>query len=160
MFLDGTLEMMNIAHYISFASKPKNGSLDAQEATAKWEAEFTKPGSITDMDGPSQKLARRVAIKVKDTIIFRNATERSRILLAHLDTPHFGFCFCFRHRLYFFAKLMLRGGCGGLFDSFLSAPATPEHVLFRGRFRPPRTQGALGSISVMQHRQDSDISNS
>jgi hypothetical protein len=83
MFLDGVLEMMNIAGFTSWLAKAKNGGIDAQDAAARFEAELLKPGAITDTDGPTPKLARRVAVKVKDLVIYRNGTERSRISNEH-----------------------------------------------------------------------------
>lgn len=75
---DGVFEMMNVAAYVHFAQKPKNGGFDADEARGRWELECKKPDAVCDTLGPTAKLARRVAIKVKDLVIQRDMTERSR----------------------------------------------------------------------------------
>ncbi len=80
ILFDGVYEMMNMAAYIHFAGKAKNGSIDPDEARVKWEQEFLKPGAVTDMLGPTPKLARRVAIKVKDLVTHRDATEKNEDL--------------------------------------------------------------------------------
>ena len=73
--------MMNLVAYQRSAAKPRNGGFDADEARSRWEAECTKPNAIKDNLGPTPKLARRVAIKIKDTMIFRDGIERSRSVL-------------------------------------------------------------------------------
>jgi hypothetical protein len=78
---DGVYEMMNSAAYIHFASKAKNGGFDADEARARWEAEYSKKGAVIDTLGPNQKLARRVAIKVKD---YSRKSVCTTLLLPHL----------------------------------------------------------------------------
>ncbi len=70
---------MNVAAFIHWAGKGKNGGLDADEARAKWESLAAAEGAITDLLGPTAKLARRVAIRTKDLVILRDQQERSRI---------------------------------------------------------------------------------
>ncbi len=78
---DGVYEMMNIAAYVHFASKPKNGGFDSDEAKGIWEKLCSASGAIVDHLGPSPKLARRVAVRVKDLVIVRDQQERLRILV-------------------------------------------------------------------------------
>ncbi len=80
---DGVYEMMNLQAYMHFSAKPKNGGLDPEEARARWEAEFLKEDAVTDLLGPNARLARRVAIRVKDLIILRDTNERSRTAHTH-----------------------------------------------------------------------------
>ncbi len=52
------------------------------ESKSRWEAAFAAPDAITDSLGPTPKLARRVAIRTKDVITLRDATERSKTVRA------------------------------------------------------------------------------
>jgi len=70
--------MLNVAAYIHWAGKPKNGGIDADEARSRWEAEYAKPSAVVDLLGPTPKLQRRVAIKVRDLVIYRDGQERAR----------------------------------------------------------------------------------
>ena len=79
ILMDGACGMMNSAAYVHWAGKPRNGGLDADEAKQKWEELFQATNAITDILGPSAKLARRVAVKVKDTIAVRDLQERAKI---------------------------------------------------------------------------------
>ena len=69
---------MLLLTFIGQASRT-NGNQDPDEARHKWEQEFSKPMAITDQLGPTAKLARRVAIRIKDLVIVCDATERARI---------------------------------------------------------------------------------
>ena len=81
MLFDGVYEMLNLVAFQKFKALPENGGFDAQEATTMFQAMLNDPTSITDLLGPSPKLARRVAVKVKDVITMRDLQERSRSLL-------------------------------------------------------------------------------
>ena len=60
----------------------ENGGLDADEARVKWHKLLADPESITDCLGPTPKLARRVAVKTKDTLTIRDMTERAQAIRA------------------------------------------------------------------------------
>ena len=79
LLIDGVYEMLNCAAYIHWAGKAKNGNVDADEAKLRWGQEYDKPGAITDELGPTTKLKRRVAIRVKDLVIVRDMSERSQL---------------------------------------------------------------------------------
>ena len=80
MLRDGVYEMMNERAAIEHFGKAKNGGFDADDAKQKFEQEFRRPGAISDLLGPTPRLARRVAIKVKDVITIRESEERVRSL--------------------------------------------------------------------------------
>ena len=76
LIFDGVGEMMNVEAYVKWAGAPENGGKDAAEATKVWNDKYNAPGAVTDLLGPSPKLAKRVAIRTKDLVINRNQEER------------------------------------------------------------------------------------
>jgi hypothetical protein len=48
IILDGVYEMMHQQHYVAFAGKAKNGSIDPQEAALRWAKLYDAPDSMTD----------------------------------------------------------------------------------------------------------------
>jgi hypothetical protein len=48
IILDGVYEMMHQQHYVAFAGKAKNGSIDPQEAAERWTKLFDAPDAMTD----------------------------------------------------------------------------------------------------------------
>ena len=69
---------MNIAAFQHWCAKPRNGGFSYEESKLKFDQECASPTAISDLLGPTPKLARRVAIRVRDTITMRDQTERSR----------------------------------------------------------------------------------
>ncbi len=78
LLVDGIMEMHNLATYQHFAAKPKNGGFDHDSSKAKWEELYAAAGAITDLLGPTPKLARRVAVRVADRITLRDLSERAK----------------------------------------------------------------------------------
>ena len=80
LLVDGVYEMLNIVAYEKFKGLPENGGLDAEEARAQFHNLVKDPSNISDLLGPTPKLARRVAVKVKDVITVRDLQEKARII--------------------------------------------------------------------------------
>ena len=76
--LDGVAEMMSELAYISWMAKPKNGCVDALEASARWKDLFNAPGAITDSKGPTEKYKNRVAVHKADLVTQRDANIHSQ----------------------------------------------------------------------------------
>ena len=76
--MEGVWEMMSEKHFQIWMAKPKNGSVDPQEASALWQAEFEADAAITDHLGRNPKYARRVAIKKADYVKSSEIYERKR----------------------------------------------------------------------------------
>ncbi|CAK0826858.1 unnamed protein product, partial [Prorocentrum cordatum] len=77
---DGISEMMSLPHFVSWMGKPKNGSMDPQEAAAKWQKLYNTPGAITDKLGHVEKHPERVAVKKSDIITNRDAYINAQTL--------------------------------------------------------------------------------
>ena len=77
---DGSHEMLNRVAYQDWAAKPRNGGFDRDTSGSRWDAMCTAPGAITDEGGPTKKLKDRVAVRVKDLVIHRNAHERTKVV--------------------------------------------------------------------------------
>ena len=73
------MEMMHKKAYVAWAAKQRNGGLDPNEAVQKWQELHDEADAITDVLGPTVKLAHRVAVKVKDLVVFRDKSTRSQI---------------------------------------------------------------------------------
>lgn len=75
---DGVYEMMDGRQYAHFVGKPKNGGLDSEAAKENFTKLHNAPDTITDKLGTSDKYLQRVAVKVKDVVIIRDAKIESR----------------------------------------------------------------------------------
>ena len=78
LLLDGIYEMMHERHYIYFMSKPKNGCIEAEVARKDWLELCKKTGALVDMRGPTERYARRVAVKKSDLVIHRDLHAKSQ----------------------------------------------------------------------------------
>ena len=79
LIFDSEHEMMNVRAFQVFKAKPEHGGLDSEESAAEWERLYNLPGATTDLKGPTAKLKRRVAVKVRDVLKVRNGLLRNEI---------------------------------------------------------------------------------
>ena len=78
MILDGVFEMLSRRQYIAWSAKPKNGGVPPDQAGIQWDAEFQTSKLPKDRLGRAADDLDRVAIKVKDLVIFRDQQSRSQ----------------------------------------------------------------------------------
>ena len=77
---DGIQEMMSLPHFVSWMAKPKNGSMDPQEAATERHRLHNAEGAITDKLGRVPKHPERVAVKKTDIITDRDAYIKAQTL--------------------------------------------------------------------------------
>ena len=63
-------------------SSQENGGLDPDEARLQWDGLVADPRSICDWGGPTAKLRRRVAVRVRDEVRLRDLQEKSQSMRA------------------------------------------------------------------------------
>ena len=80
VYYDRQKEMMNLKAFQHFKAKPKNGGLDADEATREFNEMAADPEVFKDYKGPSAKFRMRVAVPTKDIILDRDGTENIQIV--------------------------------------------------------------------------------
>ena len=61
---------------LTFSGQVRQKTADAAEATQIWNDKYKAPGAVTDILGPKPKLAKRVAIRIKDLVVNNNQEER------------------------------------------------------------------------------------
>ena len=80
LITDGVYEMMNEQAFIDWSSFPRNGGLSHENAKSDFARRHAAPAAITDNGGPTEKLRRQVAVKVKTEIRVRDLDAKSRRL--------------------------------------------------------------------------------
>ena len=78
MMFDSVKEMMHVISFVHHMAKPKNGGLMEQAARDLFAQLMSQPKAIVDQKGPAENCRARVAIHVKDLVIDRSASIRSR----------------------------------------------------------------------------------
>lgn len=74
--LEGSQQMMNLRQYKVWLAKPKNGSVEPEEAAIRFENLCKAPGAIIDEKGDCPKYRQRVAVHKGDFIVHRNQPFR------------------------------------------------------------------------------------
>ena len=74
---DDVGEMMHEAAFVHWATKPKNLGLSFKEAEARFKELLEEGDAITDDEGPPKSM-RRVRVKVKSLVTYRDAFEKSK----------------------------------------------------------------------------------
>lgn len=70
--------MMDIRQFCSWMAKPKNGSMDADDAKAKFNALCAETNSVIDESGSWEKNRLRVGVRKADVVIHRDQEVRGR----------------------------------------------------------------------------------
>ena len=82
----GVFEMMHLRRFIHWAGKPGNQGLEAEDAVIEWKRLCELPDATLDFLGPTEKYAKRVAVRVKDLIVHTNE-QRKRKAMALSEGP-------------------------------------------------------------------------
>ena len=77
--------MMHAKRYIAWRGKPQNGSVDPDDAKERFKKLYEDPTTITDLLGPTEKLAKRIAVETKTLLANRDAITKSEAL--EIKTP-------------------------------------------------------------------------